>query len=222
LKEFVKKQISFLLYGIGFWLPIALLIFILIFLFNKLEVVGRQVLSLFVPDNFLYTGLGILFCILMVYLSGIALKSTNIKRLVSKIPFLSLFFGAGEMISIEQLLHLHPCIFLFSPTCLSYGWILSEEKVKVDGKDALYTLVNVYYPNVPSIITGQVFPVRKTSAIKLGNSSKEIIDLLLYAFRSPEYLKYVPWDGESREDLERRAESFGLNIHVEASEETDT
>jgi hypothetical protein len=219
LKDLVKKQITFLLYGIGFWLPIALLIFILIFLFNKLEVVGRQILSLFIPENFLYTGLGILFCILIVYLSGIALKSTNIKRLVSKIPVLSLFFGAGEMISIEQLLHLNPCIFLFSPTCLSYGWILSEEKVKLDNKDALYTLVNVYYPNVPSIITGQVFPVRKASAIKLGNSSKEIIDLLLYAFRSPEHLKYLPWEGESWEDLEKRAQSFGLTIQVNAGGE---
>jgi hypothetical protein len=99
-----------------------------------------------------------------------------------------------------------------SPSCLSYGWILSEEKVRLGEEKATFTLVNVYYPNVPTLITGQVFPVRRDTVIRLGNPSKEIIDLLLYAFRSPKDLRYIPWDDESKEDFEKRAESFGLNL----------
>jgi len=143
------------------------------------------------------------------------LKLTKIRGVFSKIPVLGLFFGAGEIITIERLLHLNPCLFLISPTCLSYGWILSEEKVKLGKKKAAFTLINVYYPNVPTLITGQVFPVRKDTVIRLGNSSKEIIDLLLYAFRSPKDLKYLPWEDESRADLEKRAKSFGLNLNTE-------
>ncbi|MFH1087949.1 MAG: hypothetical protein V1737_05120, partial [Chloroflexota bacterium] len=66
-----------------------------------------------------------------------------------------------------------------------------------------------------TLITGQVFPVRRDTVIRLGNPSKEIIDLLLYAFRSPADLKYLPWEDESREDFERRAGSLGLNLNKE-------
>jgi len=92
----------------------------------------------------------------------------------------------------------------------SYGWILSEEKIQLNHESAVFTLINVYYPNVPSLVTGQVFPVRKDTVIKLGNSSKEMIDLLLYSFRSPPYLKYLPWESESKPEFEERAKHFGL------------
>ena len=215
MRKFVKNQITFLLFGFGFWLPIAVLIFIIVFLFNNLEEIGRKILLVFLPEKLFYSGFGIVFGILIVYFSGIVLKLTKIRRVFSKIPVLGLFFGAGEIITIERLLHLNPCLFLISPTCLSYGWILSEEKVKLSEEKAIFTLINVYYPNVPTLITGQVFPVRKDTVIKLGNSSKEIIDLLLYAFRSPKDLKYLPWEDESQEDFEKRAKSFGLNLNTE-------
>ena len=215
MRRFVRSQITFLLFGFGFWLPIAVLILIIVFLFNNLEEIGRNILLVFLPEKFFYSGLGIAFGILIVYFSGMALKLTKIREFFSKIPVLGLFFGAGEIITIERLLHLNPCLFLISPTCLSYGWILSEEKVKLSEEKAIFTLINVYYPNVPTLVTGQVFPVRKDTMIKLGNSSKEIIDLLLYAFRSPKDLRYLPWEDESLEDFEKRAKSFGLNLNTE-------
>jgi uncharacterized membrane protein len=212
--RFLKNQITFLFFGFVFWLPIAVLIYIIAFLFNNVEDIGREFLLLFLPEQLVYSGFGIILGILIVYLTGIVLKLTKVSRFLAKIPVLGLFFGAGEIMTIDRLLHLKPCLFLFSPTCLSYGWILSEEKVKLSKEKAIFTLVNVYYPNVPTLITGQVFPVRKDTVVKLGNSSKEIIDLLLYAFRSPMDLKYLPWEDESREDFEKRAKSFGLNLNT--------
>jgi uncharacterized membrane protein len=213
--SFVKNQLTFLLYGSVFWLPIAVLIYIIVFLFSNVEDIGRKFLLLLLPEQFYFAGFGIVLGILIVYFSGVVLKSTRVGRVFSKIPVLGLFFGAGEIITIDRLLHLSPCVFLFSPTCLSYGWILSEERVKLSKEKAIFTLVNVYYPNVPSLVTGQVFPVRKDTVIKLGNSSKEIIDLLLYAFRSPTDLIYLPWKDESQEDFENRAKSFGLDLNTE-------
>jgi len=173
-------------------------------------------LLVFLPEKLFHPGFGIVLGILIVYFSGMVLKLTRIREVFSKIPVLGLFFGAGEIITIDRLLHLKPCLFLFSPTCLSYGWILSEEKVKLSEEEVIFTLINVYYPNVPTLITGQVFPVRKDTVIKLGNSSKEVIDLLLYALRSPKDLKYLPWEDESQEDFEKRAKSFGLNLNTKA------
>jgi hypothetical protein len=215
VRKFVKNQISFLMFGLAFWLPIAVLIFVLVFLFGNLEAIGRKFLLLLIPEQWFHSGFGIVLGVLLLYFSGMALKLTRIRKLFSKVPVLGLFFGEGEVITIERLLHLKPCLFLMSPTCLSYGWILSEERVKLGEEKVIFTLFNVYYPNVPTLVTGQVFPLRKETVIKLGNPSKEIIDLLLYAFRSPKDLQYLPWDDESREDFEKRAKSFGLNLNPE-------
>jgi uncharacterized membrane protein len=213
MRKFIKNQTTFLLFGFVFWLPIMVLILILIFLFGNIEDIGRKVLLFFLPEDYYHVGYGIISFIIVVYLSGVILKLTRIKKVFSKIPILGLLFGEGEVITIERLIHLTPCLFLLSPSCPSYGWILSEEHVKVGKENAGFTLMNVYYPNVPSLVTGQVFPVRKSTVIKLGNPSKEIIDLLLYAFRSPQDLIYLPWKDESFEEFETRSESFGINLY---------
>jgi len=110
-----------------------------------------------------------------------------------------------------MLINMTPCLFLLSPTCPSYGMILSEEKVKFKNEKADFRLVNVYYPNVPTIITGQVFSVRRETVIKLGNPSREIIDILLYGLRKPEDIQYLPWEDETGEEFQERARRFGLN-----------
>jgi uncharacterized membrane protein len=219
--RFVRNQISFLLGGLAFWFPIIVLILVIVFLFDYLDKIGRNILLIYVPQKWVFSGFGIVFAILLLYLTGVILKIKRVRRLFSRIPVIGLFFGEGEALSIERLLNLSPCLFMMSPTCLSYGWILSEEHVTLADGQVAFTLINVYYPNVPAIVTGQVFPVRKDTIIRLGNHSKEIIDLLLYAFRSPADIKYLPWEGESQEEFEKRAKSFGINIHPVESRSPD-
>jgi uncharacterized membrane protein len=104
VRKFARSQITFLLFGFGFWLPITVLVIIIVFLFNNLEEVGRKFLLTFLPEKFLYPGFGIVFGILIVYFSGMVLKLTRVREIFSKIPVLGLFFGAGEIITIERLL----------------------------------------------------------------------------------------------------------------------
>lgn len=212
--RFLKSQIGFIISGFAFWLPIIVLILVVIFLLNNLEQIGRRILLLYFPENWIFAGFGVIFGVLIMYFSGMILKLSRVRRFFSRIPILGILFGEGDVITIERLIHLTPCLFMYSPTCLSYGWILSEEKVRISEENAIFTLVNVYYPNVPSLVTGQVFPVRKDTVIKLGNPSKEIIDLLLYAFRSPKDIRYVPWDDEPEEDFKVRAKSYGLDLSL--------
>jgi uncharacterized membrane protein len=212
VKRFFRGQGTFLLFGLAFWIPVIVVIFIMSILVSNAENVGDKFLRLFIPESHIYPGLGVALAVIIIYFSGLLLKLTKITKIFSKIPVIGLFFGAGEIITVDRLVHLQPCLFLISPTCISYGWILSEEQVRMGEEKATFNLLNVYFPNVPSLVTGQVYPVRKDTVIKLGNPSKDVIDLLLYAFRSPKDLKYLPWEEECPEDFIKRAKLFGLNI----------
>lgn len=202
------------MFGFVFWLPLAVLILILVFLLNNVEDFGRAILELFIPDKYLHYGFGIVLGLLIVYLSGVFLRLPRVRGFLSRVPVLGMLFGSGEMMTVDHLTHLTPCIFLLSPTCLAYGWILSEEKVKFKDLSSSINLIHVFYPAVPSLITGEVLPVRKEKAIRLGNSSKEIIDILLYSFRSPSDITYLPWEEESADDFTRRATAFGLDLNI--------
>jgi uncharacterized membrane protein len=210
MKGLIQKQFTFMLYGFVFWLPVILVIYIAALLFSNGEKIGRMILGVAVPNRYLYTGLGVILCILIVYFSGMLLKLTKIGKVLSKIPVIGLFFGQGEVMTIGKLSHMQPCLFLYSSTCISYGWILSEEKVKLGEDNATFPIINVYFPNVPTLVTGQIFGARKDTIMKLANSSTEIINIMLYAFRSPEAIKYIPWEDESREEFEERSKIFGL------------
>jgi uncharacterized membrane protein len=206
----LKKQLTFIIYGLVFWLPVTLVVYIAILLFSNAEKIGKMVLGVAVPEKYLYYGFGIILCILIVYFSGMLLKLTKVGKVLSKIPIIGLFFAQGEIMTINRLSHMQPCLFLYSPTCISYGWILSEEKVKLSKDNAVFPIINVYFANVPTFITGQVFAVRKDTVMKLANSSSEVINLLLYAFRSPAALEYIPWEDESQEEFKERSKLFGL------------
>jgi uncharacterized membrane protein len=213
-----KKQSTFIIYGLVFWLPVTLVIYIAVLLFSNAEHIGRTVLGVAVPDKYIFSGFGIILCVLIVYFSGMLLKLTKVGTVLSKIPFIGIFFGQGEIMTVGRLSHMQPCLFLYSPTCISYGWILSEEKVKLGENKAIFPIINVYFPNVPTLVTGQVLAARKETVIKLANSSSEVINLLLYAFRSPAALEYLPWEDESPEKFEERSKFFGLKLNDDPGE----
>jgi uncharacterized membrane protein len=210
MKELIKKQFTFLIYGLVFWLPVALVAYIAILLFSNVEDIGKTILGYVVPNQYLYTGFGIILFVLVVYISGILLKTTRLGKVLSKVPVIGLFFGQGEIITISKLSHMQACLFLYASTSIAYGWILSEEKVTLGETKASFPIINVYFPNVPTLVTGQVFAARRETVMKLANTSSEVINLMLYAFRSPASIKYLPWEDESPEEFVERAKNFGL------------
>jgi uncharacterized membrane protein len=210
---FIKNLLKYLLAGFVFWLPVGILVFIIRYLLGVLEGTGEDFLLWFINDGSIYTGLGTLFWIAVFFLTGVVLNRTRIGDFLARTPIVGLFFRKGsETITLDKLAGLSPCLFLYSPTCLSYGWILSEQAAVLNDEADRVALVNVYYPNVPTIVTGQVYAARKETVMKLGNQSREIIDVLLYGLRRPETLQYVPWEDENQEEFKRRAELFGLAL----------
>ena len=211
---FIKDRLGDLLSGFVFWLPIGIIILVGSYIYSNLEDLGESFLIFLLPEKLVHPGFGIILWIIVFLLTGIILKNTPAGNILSRLPVLGIFFRkkGGTVITIKRLLNLTPCLFLLSPTCPSYGWILSKEEIKLNDEKARFPLINVYYPNVPTIITGQIFPVRKETVIKLGNPSREIIDLLLYSLRSPENILYLPWEEENEEEFKKRVEYFGLKI----------
>jgi len=211
--KFIKNQLKYLLAGFVFWLPVGILVFIVRYLLGVLEDSGNNFLEWCFRDRTVYTGLGTLFWIAVFFLTGLVLNKTRIGDFMSRAPIVGLLFRKGsETITLDKLAGLSPCLFLYSPTCLSYGWVLSEQAVVLNNETDRIALVNVYYPNVPTMVTGQVYAARKETVMKLGNQSREIIDVLLYGLRRPETLRYVPWEDESHEEFKHRAELFGLAL----------
>ncbi|MBI2858791.1 MAG: hypothetical protein HYX90_06915 [Chloroflexi bacterium] len=211
--SFFRAQLGFVFYGLIIWLPLGIVLFLLFMLLGNLDSAGRRILGFFAPPGFpIYPGYGLLLGILLVYVTGLAMRKTSIGRPLSKIPVLGMLFAdaKGGTMSLHRLANLNPCLFLLSPTCPSYGWILSEEPVRADGKNDLFRIVNVYYPNVPTMLTGQVYPVRKETVLRLGNTSNEVFDLLLYSLRCPECLKVLPWSNEQADTFLERARRFGI------------
>lgn len=211
---FIKDRMGDILSGFVFWLPIGIIILVGSYFYSNLEDLGRSFLLFLLPEKLINPGFGIILWIIVFLLTGIILKNTPAGNILSRFPVLGIFFRkkGGAVITFKRLLNLTPCLFLLSPTCPSYGWIISEEEIKLNDEKTRFPLINVYYPNVPTIITGQIFPVRKETVIKLGNPSKEIIDLLLYSLRSPENIIYLPWEEENEEEFKKRADHFGLKI----------
>ena len=150
MKGIVRTHVGFLVWGIVFWFPIAIVAFVLVFLLGNMESIGRSIFLFLFPARYFYQGLGVALGLVILYVSGIVLKTTKIQKRLSKVPIIGLFFGGGEVITVDRLMNLTPCLFLYSPTMPSYGWILSEEKVTVGQRNA--------YPSRCSTSTIPMFP----------------------------------------------------------------
>ena len=48
----IKHQLGFLLYGFIFWLPIAIVVLVGVYIFGHLEDFGHTFLTFFIPDRF--------------------------------------------------------------------------------------------------------------------------------------------------------------------------
>ncbi len=210
MRRFLRAQVDSLLYGAAFWAPTALLLFLVLLLLGRVEKVSPKNFLWFLPSETYGWGLVLLGILVAVYLSGVLMRLAAVRKQLARIPWIGPFLFGGEIMTADRLTNLRPCLFMASPTRLAYGWILSEEKVRVNGRETEFTVLNIYRPSVPLFIVGQLAPVRRSSAMRLGNSSREIVDVMLYTLRCPEALVFLPWPDETTEEFRNRAEKFGV------------
>jgi uncharacterized membrane protein len=208
---FIGNQFKYLFAGLVTWLPIGIILFAIGYVTGLLEGLGQTFFDFFLVKGTIPPGLGFIFWVLVFYITGLIFNRTPIARGLARIPVIGMFFGhGGEAMTLDKLARLTPCVFLYSSTCVSYGWILWEQPVRLNGNESEFNLVTVYYPNVPALLSGEVYLLHRAAVIRLGNSTQEMINVLLYGLKKPESIKYLPWADEDPQDFKKRAMEFGM------------
>ena len=189
---------------------------------NVLNKIGNKILNPFISKGHIVWGMGLIVILILIYIIGrievfYEGKEKNIwksikTKTIGRIPLFGPFFLSTEksVISLEELSKLTPCKFWLSDTTPHYGFIIREQKVR--GAD---TEIDVYRPNVPTIIPGDLFPLKKRLVIKLGNPSGEILDKLASGgFIGSEEEIPIPWEDETEEEFHERINLTPLEIAV--------
>jgi len=211
-----------LLRGILITLPLGIIIWIIYGILNAFNTLGDGILSPFLPQRYLVWGMGllvVLFFILVIgrleiYTEG---KKSNIwltfkKHTVGRIPLFGTFFTGSDknVISWDELTKMTPCKFWLSATTSHYGFIIREQKVR-----GAETEIDIYRPNVPTIVPGDLFPMKKRLVIKLGNPSGQILEKLASGgFIGAEDEIPLPWEDETEEEFQERINLTPLEIAV--------
>ncbi len=206
--------------GIIIAAPILIIAWMLYQVMNAVNSLGGRVLGLFIPDRYLAWGTGILFILLLVLIIGIievhhgdkqkGVWQSIKKNTVGRIPFFGSLMARSDrrIISLEDLRKLAPCKFWLSDTTPHYGFIVNEQKVR-----GAETELDVYRPNVPTIVPGDLFPLKRRLVIKLGNSSAEILDKLASGgFISSNEEIPIPWEDETEEEFSQRINLTPLEL----------
>ncbi len=104
----IKHLLFVLVWCFGFRLRLCSIYFTFFSVMSK--TLEKQFYRL-LTGSFIIPVLAFFFFILIVYFSGILLKTTKVGGILSKIPVLGLFFGQGEIITISRLMNMQPCLF---------------------------------------------------------------------------------------------------------------
>ena len=208
--------------GLIIALPIAIIGWIIYGVLNAVNKLGDQILNPFVPEGQIVWGMGLLVILFLIYVLGrIELYSEksdrklwrNVKTsTVGRIPLFGPFFVRTDKntLSLEELRKMTPCKFWLSGTTPHYGFIIREQRIK-----GAETEVDIYRPSVPTIIPGDLFPIKKRLVIKLGNPSGEILNKLASGgFIGCEEEIPIPWEDETEEEFRERVNLTPLEIAV--------
>jgi uncharacterized membrane protein len=202
--------------GVMIAAPIAILLWIVYFIFAMLNSVGKKALGLFVADRYLFFGIGFLLMALIIFLIGridLRLEGSNsgFRQKMRHFPLIGpLITSGGGALCLEELGRLTPCKFWLSDTTPHYGFIIREQKIR-----GAETEIDVYRPNVPTIIPGDLMPLKKRFVIKLANPPAEILQKLASAgFLSADEEIPVKWDDETQESFLERINLTPLEIAV--------
>ncbi len=203
--------------GLIILIPVVVIFYLVDLVVMPLDDIGRAFLRLFIPSGFVVLGTGLIVVAVFVLVAGrlvLFFEERNYvfwNRYVRRIPLIGPFVvSGGGALSLEQLEKMTPCKFWLSDTTPHYGFIVREQKVRGAENE-----IDVYRPNVPSIIPGDLMPLKKRLVIKLGNPAGEVLQKLASGgFFSPEEEIPLPWEGETESEFRERINLTPLEIAV--------
>jgi uncharacterized membrane protein len=211
-----------LLKGILIFGPVGIILWVVVGIVGAVNIVGDKLITFFMPDRRMAWGIGFMVVLFVVLVIGrIELHYEGHERslwhrvkrkTLGRLPVIGPSFvgRGGRFVSYDDLEELTPCKFWLSLATPYYGFIVGEQPVR--GGD---TEVIVYRPKVPTIIPGDLFPLKRQFVIKLANPPSEILNKLASAglIVTAEDIP-VPWDDESTEEFQERLRRTPLEIAI--------
>ena len=208
--------------GLLITLPLGIIVWIIYGILNAFNTLGDEISSPFLPRGYQVWGMGLLIVLILIFVIGrleiyAQGKRRNIwltfkKHTVGRIPLFGTFFVGSDknVMSWDELLKMTPCKFWLSATTSHYGFIIRKQKVK-----GAETEIDIYRPNVPTIVPGDLFPMKKRLVIKLGNPSGQILEKLASGgFVGADEEIPLPWEDETDEEFQERINLTPLEIAV--------
>lgn len=209
----------------GFLILLPLIIFIIVAygIFTGLGNIGKNILGIFMENP--NSALGLLAILAIILFVSFFLGKFNpweftlqtimprIMPGLKNIPKQELNSAKKKMIALSwnDLSNMTPCLFWQSATIQHIGFIMSEQRIKGGEK----TLLQVYRPDTPAIIMGEVYPINKKYVFRLENDVTEILLNLIYNIYRPEELKPIPWEDETEERFQKRINSTPIQMEIE-------
>jgi len=208
--------------GLLITLPLGIIVWIIFGILNAFNNLGDEILSPLLPQRYLVWGMGLLLILILILIIGrleihTEGKKSNIwltfkRHTIGRIPLFGTFFMGNDknIMTWDELMKMTPCKFWLSATTSHYGFIIREQKVR-----GAETEIDIYRPNVPTIVPGDLFPMKKRLVIKLGNPSGQILEKLASGgFVGAEEEIPIPWEDETEEEFRERINMTPLEIAV--------
>ena len=193
----MSKLRSYFITGLAIFLPITITIYILVGVFKFFDnILGRFInIYLMKTGGFYIPGLGIILCILLVFLMGFFMKHFFGRRIF---PALERFF----LLKPPGVKHIYPVIkrivsFLITQQkpafkkaviveyprkgVYSLGFVANEGSSTAKEKTGKDDLVNVFIPNSPGPLTGYFIMIPEKELIYLDISIEEAFEMIVSA-----------------------------------------
>lgn len=173
----LKRLKRYFISGLGVFLPLALTVFLFIWVFNLTDGFFGKFVRPFLPDefNYYFPGLSLLVGIVVIVFIGSVVTNyvgnrfhVFFERLLLKLPFFKQVYPAfKEMVSFlfsrDQLSFKQVVIIEYpSPGIFAIGFLTNEAPKKACEKIGR-PLMNVFIPSVPNPLTGFVVMVPKNA-----------------------------------------------------------
>jgi uncharacterized membrane protein len=194
----IKSKIrNIFLAGLVAIIPIAFTLFLLTWIFKKLDKLSPAVTDLLIllgapiPHGFKIPGIGIVATILVIFFVGILIKSVVGKELMAlgeyfldKIPFIrSVYNGIKQIlegIAISNKNAFKQVVMIEYPRkgLYSLGFLTCDSKGEIQEKTDK-DIVNVFIPTTPNPTSGFLLLVPKEDIIPLSMTAEEAIKLIV-------------------------------------------
>lgn len=190
----LRRLKRWFIYGLLIWVPIAVTVFVVRFLFDLFDKLLGFVPADYRPEHlwgFGIPGLGLLLAILLLIVTGLLASNlvgrslvAGLDRLMGRIPFVRSIYGGSKQVAATLLADetraFRRAALVPFPTARSYsiGFITSHRLGEVQEKTGA-DVVSVFVPTTPNPTSGFILLVPREDVTELDMTVEEALKMIV-------------------------------------------